>query len=333
MDSPTVNWEVIRQEALEPFTLAALPPTLQLPALPHAVMQFIEAAQNESASIKHLAEIVETDSGLTLMVLRHVNSSYVGLRSKAKTVQQALALLGLRQSKLFVISTGMQAAVQARRSKLINQTCFWNFSLQKALFAKEVARLLHADVDAAFAGSLLQDFLLPMLTTELYEQYAQFTEHRAEQQECLCEFEEATFGWTHALTGAGLAHRWKLPDDLVCCILFHHAGLRILSDALLARTSVAAVAISSLLPDQLRQHFTGLEQLMMLERKWPQFKLKELVERVDVEHAKLGMGVQNDFPLARRCRMAFGAGKNLACPGPNLDVATNELESLQLALV
>ena len=40
----------------------------------------------------------------------------------------------------------MQAAVRAKQSKLINQSVFWNASLQKALFAKEVAQL------AAVAG-------------------------------------------------------------------------------------------------------------------------------------------------------------------------------------
>lgn len=302
---PDTDWSALREESLSQCTLAALPPSIALPAFPHAVTQFIERSKDESASLKQLAAIVETDAGLTIELLKFVNSSFIGLREKARTVQQALSLLGLRQSKMLLITTGTQAAVRARKSKLINQACFWNACLQKAIFARLIAKLLKADADVAFAGALLQDYLLPVLTNDLYDQYAGFVENRAAEAESLCDFERPLFGWDHATAAALLAHRWKLPDDLVCCLLFHHRGLHALADKQLGRTAVAAVALSALLPDQLRQHYTGLEQLLLLQEKWPAFQLGELVEQVDREHADMGMGVNNDFPLSRRCKAAL----------------------------
>uniref|UniRef100_A0A7C2JWE5 HDOD domain-containing protein n=1 Tax=Schlesneria paludicola TaxID=360056 RepID=A0A7C2JWE5_9PLAN len=303
----TIDWGALRESALEGFSESALPPTLSLPALPLAVTRFVERSQDPSATIKELAAIVETDTGLTLELLKHVNSSFVGLRQKAKSVQQALSLLGLRQGKLFVMTTGTQAAIRARKSKLINQASFWNASLQKALFARKVAGLLKADADTAFAGALLQDFLLPVLTNDLCERYVPFTECRGDHAECLTEYEQEAFGWDHAIAGASLAHRWKLPDDLVCCILFHHRGLSLLVDPVLGRSPAAAVMLSALLPDQLRQQFTGLEQLSLLGTKWPAFQLMELVTQVDAEQAELGIGVANDFPLVRRCQQVLSA--------------------------
>ena len=298
----TIDWAEIREQTLKDFTLAALPPTLKLPSLPHAVTEFAQASNREGVSVKELAGIVETDAGLTVELLKHVNSAFVGMRHKATSVQPALSMLGLRPSRTLLMTTGMKAAVQARKSKLINQSCFWNASLQKALFAKEVARLLNADVNLAFLGSLLQDYLLPVVTNELFEPYLRFVETRSDQPIGMWEFEQQTFGWDHAYAGASLAHRWKLPDDLVCCILFHHMGLRILTDKVVGRSAVAAVAISAMLPDQLRQNYRGLEQLAQLAEKWPAFNLQELTERVDEQHGELAMGVRNDFPLSRRCR-------------------------------
>lgn len=305
---PEIDWSKLREEALANFNLSSMPPTLALPALPHAVARFIERSKTESASLKELAAIVETDSGMTLELLKHVNSAFVGLRQKAKTVQQALALLGIRQSKLFLVTVGAQAAVRARKSKLINQTCFWNTSLQKAIFAREVAKLLKTDVDLAFAGALLSDFLLPVLTNDLYDRYVEFVNDRAKQPESLCDFEQEHMGWDHATAGACLAYRWKLPDELICCILLHHRGLSLLANEKLGRSAAAAVAIAGLLPDQLRQQYTGLEQLALLQEKWPAFNLLELVESVDREHAEMGMGIGNDFPLSRRCRQILERG-------------------------
>ena len=300
-----INWAELREQFLGDFSEAVLPPTLKLPALPHAVTLFIQKSNDSDASVKELAKIIETDSGLTLELLRHVNSSFMGLRKKAGSVQHALSLLGVRQTKTFIVTTGMQAAVRSKKSKLINQSCFWNASLQKALFAREVARLLKADTETAFAGALLQDYLLPVVTNDLFDDYLLFVDERERQPVCLSQYEQQKFGWSHALAGAALAHRWHLPDELVCCILLHHHGLKLLADPILKRTSVTAVALSALLPDQLRQNFHGLELLVKLDEKWGAFDLAGLAAKVDGQHEESGLGVRNDFPLARRCRPAF----------------------------
>ena len=308
--SNSVDWSRIREDALKEFAAAKLPPSLKLPALPHAVTMFVQKADDPNVSQKELARIIETDSGLTLELLRYVNSSALALRQRASSVQQALTLLGQRPAKMFIITTGMQAAVRAKNSKLINQACFWNASLQKALFAREVAKLLRTDAELAFAGSLLQDYLLPVVSNELVDRYVGFVQDRDNLPECLCAWESETFGWDHALAGACLAHRWHLPDDLVCCILFHHQGLKILTDPKLSRSPAAAVAVSGLLPDQLRQHYRGLESLLKLQEKWSAFDLEAIAARVDELHAEMGMGVRNDFPLLRRCRPVIGTKQN-----------------------
>jgi len=301
-----IDWASIREEALKDFTMAALPPTLKMPALPHAVTMFSQKSNDPKVTVKELAKIIETDTGLTMELLRYVNSSFVGLRHKASGVQQALSLLGQRQGKTFVITTGMQAAVRAKQSKLINQACFWNASLQKALFAKEVAKLLKTDDDAAFAGALLQDYLLPVITNELVEPYLQFVQTRDQQPQLITDFEKESFGFDHALAGACLANRWHLPDDMVCCILFHHRGLEILTDPVVGRSPAAAVAISALLPDQIRQNYRGLEELIKLDEKWNAFDFQAIAATVDEKQEEVSLGVKNDFPLSRRCQPVLG---------------------------
>ena len=77
-----INWGELLDEALGDFTIAALPPTLSLPALPVAVTQFIQKSGDPKVEIKELAQIIETDSGLTIELLKHVNSAYIGARTR-----------------------------------------------------------------------------------------------------------------------------------------------------------------------------------------------------------------------------------------------------------
>lgn len=297
-----VDWASIREEALADLGASLMPPEVQFPALPHAVTLFVQKARDESVPLKKLAAILEADSGLTIQLLKYVNSSFLAVKKKVVSVLQALSLLGAQQSLRFVIATGIQAAVRAHDSKLINQNAFWSTNLQKAIFAREIALLLSTDPEAAFVGSLLQDFVLPVLTNDLSDDYREFAVSEEGTAHALCEFEQARFGWDHGLVGACLAHGWNLPDELVCCICYHHSGLQILTHPKLGRSSVAAVAISALLPDQFCRSNHGLELLLKLETKWPAFNLERLAEEVDRQYVHAGLGVHSEFPLLPRCK-------------------------------
>jgi len=295
-----VDWTRYREDRLDPLVLEQLPPTLELPALPHAVATFLQRVDLPDVRIPDLSAILETDAGLVVELLRYVNSSSIGLRSRASSVLQALTLLGLKRSKTFVLTTGMQAAVRSRKSRLIHQENFWNASLQKALFAQQVARRLGANPELSFAGSLLQDYLLPVLTNEYHEEYLGFLSDRSRYPGSLADFEQACFGWDHSTAGAALAHRWHFPEELVCCLLAHHDGLKPLADLELRQTPIAAVALSAMLPGQLQQKKNGLQILRQLEAKWAAFDLGALADEVDELHDSMGLGVRNNFPLRRR---------------------------------
>jgi HD-like signal output (HDOD) protein len=309
-----VDWAAIRDEALGGLTSSLLPPSVHFPALPHAVTLFVQRSRDESVPLQELAKILEADAGLTIQILKYVNSSFLAVKKKVVSALQALSLLGCQQSLRFVIATGMEAAIRAHDSKLINQNAFWSTNLQKAIFAREIALLLKTDPEVAFVGALLQDFALPVLTNDLFDDYREFTHTEDTPARALSEFEQTRFGWDHGLVGACLAYGWNLPDELVCCICYHHSGLQILTDPRLGRSPVAATALSALLPDQFCQHNRGLELLMKLESKWPAFNLQQLAESVDRQYLHMGLGIKNAFPLLPRCKSLTEPAASSAAP-------------------
>jgi HD-like signal output (HDOD) protein len=313
-----VDWSVIREEALAGLTVSLIPPKVRLPALPHAVTLFVQRSRDETVLLKDLAKILETDAGLTIQLLKYVNSSFLAVQKKVVSAFQALSILGCQHSLRFVIATGMEAAIRAHDSKLINPNAFWSTNLQKAIFSREIALLLKTDPEVAFVGSLLQDYVLPVLTNDLFDDYRQFVQSEDTNAQTLSEFERATFGWDHGLVGACLAYDWNLPDELVCCIRYHHSGLEILNDPRLGRSPVAATALSALLPDQFCQHHHGLELLVQLERTWPAFCLQRLAETVDRQYVQMGLGIHND-PLLPRCKSL--ANEHSACSVGTFDAA------------
>lgn len=298
-DSIVTNWSELRAAALPQTERTVVPPTIRLPVLPTALNRFLERSADPNVSFAELGTIVETDAGLTTDLLRHVNSSAMGLRRKTSAPHQAISILGLRDTRLFLSTTAVDRSMRTTQSKLINIRAFCATNLERAVFARQVARLLKVDAELAFAAGMLQDCLLPALSNELYEPYLEFLGRSPHSMRRLVEFELERYGWTHAEAAAAVMRNWGFPDDLVCCVALHHRGLSLLTDPDFGRTSAAAVAVAALMPCALRQVPDGMDELQRLEQAWPAFRLDGISRQVEAEYQQLAPGQSNPFSFRR----------------------------------
>ena len=133
-------WEEVRKTLLPDGTKSVLPPTIKLPILPKALMDFQQEAQNEEVEFGRLEQIVSSDSGLSSELLRLVNSGAIAARSEITSVRQALVMLGLRATLMHLMTGGMKQAMKSTSSKLINFQNFWNYNLERAICAKHIAK-------------------------------------------------------------------------------------------------------------------------------------------------------------------------------------------------
>jgi len=276
--------------------------------MPVAVTKFSQKVNELNASVCELGKIIEGDSGLTCELLWHVNSSALGLSQKASSATQAIGFLGIRESQLFLSTKAIQRAMRGRESKLINIRDFWNTNMERAILARVVAGLLGAETETTFTAGMLQDFLLPALTNDLFAKYLDFTKPEFDESVSLVQYEKKNLGWDHAEAAARVMFIWGFPDELICCALLHHHGLKLLADRQLGRTSAPAVAVSALMLDAMRQVPNGLAQLVHLSEKWPTFDLLKIAETVDQEFREISPGTSNPFAFQRRCeKMLAGA--------------------------
>ncbi|MEO1995167.1 MAG: HDOD domain-containing protein, partial [Planctomycetaceae bacterium] len=73
--SQNVDWEKLTEKALGDVVDGQLPPWVKLPALPSAATDCLQIAHAPEVAPSELAEPIQKDSGLTCLILRHVNSS------------------------------------------------------------------------------------------------------------------------------------------------------------------------------------------------------------------------------------------------------------------
>lgn len=296
-----IDWSGIRASVLGNECSTDGIPKVQLPVLPAAVTDFSQKADDPDCNIEELAAIVESDTGLSCQLLRNVNASTNGLKHRIASAHHAIASLGIRRTKLHLITAALQNALPVRKLKLINLPSFWNANLERALLARRLARLLKTDEELAFAAGLLQDFLIPVLTNELDNDYVHFMSQGDADRVSLVDFEVKTFGWDHAGAAANVMFDWGFPDDLICCVLFHHRGLSVLADENLGQSAAAAVALAGLMPDSFRQSPDGLRQLQKLAGIWSGFDLHAVASDVFNEYEPQALESANYIPFKVHC--------------------------------
>ncbi len=298
-DQGATNWSYIRESVLAENSNDRILPDIKLPSLPKALMEFREKAKCPDVETEELSQIISSDAGLSAELLRSVNCCANGLVNKVTSVKQALIYQGTRKTLLHLTTSSMKQMMKASASKLINLKRFWNANLERSLFAKEIAKLMKADADVAFTAGMLQDFLLPLITNQEFDTYLDYLENEDLGQD-LPTYEQEKFGWDHAQAAAQIMFAWNFPDELVCCVFLHHHAEKVISNESLSRTSAAAVAISSYLPDPLQQSQNGIQNLQALESTWPEFNLLDIATRVDADFREMSNGETNNFSLLRR---------------------------------
>ncbi len=288
----SLNWSQLRAGALQELASLEFPDDIDIPALPQAVTEFVDKSANPDAEVPELAAIVETCPGLTFEILRYVNSANFGLKNPIRSVAQAISHIGLSAAKTYLIAAGVKAATAAMESRLLNHRKFWNESLQRGLFARATATHLKLDAGLAFMGGLLQDFMLPAMTNQFDSDYILFMEYEAKAGREIIDWEQETFGWTHAGAAALVAQKWHFPDDLVCALFYHHSLKTTLGRPEMEFFKLFPVTMAALLPDQLMQCPSGIAELIRVDGKCAAIDLDELCRIVDREQMEQADGFE-----------------------------------------
>lgn len=268
------------------------------PVPPQAVIEFSRLARMPNVRVSELSRIVESEPGLTAELLKSVNSSFYGFRQKVDSVTQSIALLGIPGCTSIFLSKALDRAMGFFESPLISNADARRESLERARFAREVARRIGVDPILSYTSASLQDIMLPLLTQRYEQDYAAYLNH--EDWSGIEEFERDTFGWTHSEIAARTLLEWSFPTTLVIRVLLHHHSPEelFLADGRLHEVTPNATA--ALLSDMMRQSPCGISRLVDLQRFHPRMKLLDIAAVVDDQARTSDVPGATSLPLVNR---------------------------------
>jgi HD-like signal output (HDOD) protein len=193
-----------------------------LPTLPAVALKVIELCSDQNVRFSELAKTIQNDQGLTVKVLRTVNSSFYGLRQRCGSIDKALVMLGLSPVKALVLGFSLVSSIDSRKDDGFNYQDYWRRGLFTAVGGKCLVEAAGAKYgDEVFIAGLLQDIGVMALFRAMGRDYAAVLAQTQGDHRKLVKAELTAFEIQHPDIGAMLAQRWKLPDSLVIPVKYH----------------------------------------------------------------------------------------------------------------
>lgn len=193
---------------------------LGIPPCPAVLTRVLKEMRQDDPDFKKIGDLISGDVGLAAAMLKTVNSTFFGLRTKATSVQQALSLLGLRNVVQIVTGSLLRMAFPESADDL---DYYWEKSSGIAQVAARLAKpLAGLDRDEVYTFALFRDCGIPLMMRK-YPKYADFlADELATATRPFTQVEQALFKMDHARVGNQLATNWMLPEDTAIAILHHH---------------------------------------------------------------------------------------------------------------
>jgi len=195
-----------------------------VPTLPAVALHLLEITRDPNCPLEEIARVVKADQGIASKILRTINSSYYSLSTPCGTIERSLALLGLNTVKSLALGFSLvTAAGRVGAESGIDMESFWARAIYSAAAARQIAGLAgRCDPDEAFTAGLFQDIGMLAIAAGAREVYVDAPHGPGSDHERLPAHERKSLNLDHSQIGGDLARKWKLPDELTCCIRYHH---------------------------------------------------------------------------------------------------------------
>ncbi len=189
-----------------------------IPPLPTNAQKAFMVATNPNSDLKDLQEVIEADEAFSARIIKISNSVYFDRGSKARTVPEALVIIGLSEAKTFLSSSYMSEFFSNTHGL---RALLWHHNISVGIIAKWLNSILNvAEPDFIFLAGLMHDIGKLVLHIRLGSDYEKIIERASRSG--FVEAETSLFPFDHTDVGLLLAEEWNFTEDLKKAIKLHH---------------------------------------------------------------------------------------------------------------
>jgi HD-like signal output (HDOD) protein len=246
-----------------------------LPPVPKVIMRLQPMLVDYNTSLEELAAVIRLERALAARILQVSNSAYMGLGSRARSIEEAIKRLGFREvRRLVTIVIGMQLLERPLPAYGLDAKELWRQAVACALAAEQIAGYIDEDPAAAYALGLLHS--VGMVVVNAWSVMVSPKERLVTTgfPDDYTAAERALLGFTNADTGASLLRMWDFPPAVVEPVRAQYQPVLAASHPRLAnllmvarwlRTAVCTGKTPAVLPEARGMTALGIDELTLFE--------------------------------------------------------------------
>jgi len=209
--------------ANEPLARSIVDDMSALVSPPDVYLKISAMISENKASAQQLSDVIMRDPSLVARILKLVNSSYYGLRTKVDIVSRAVTVIGTHELSSLVYSMCAIQSFSKISSSVTNMNTFWRHGVWCGLAAKAIAKQANClNTERLFVAGLMHDIGTLTINARFPEiaEESTFKAHGDEGKQVDAEYE--ALGFDHAYLGALMLENWHMPEATVDAIRYHH---------------------------------------------------------------------------------------------------------------
>ena len=144
----------------------------ELPPLPAAVAEVLEALRQGVPSLERCVELIERDPALAARTLRLANSAFYGRQGRIGSISAACLMLGLRTVMGLLTAATLRQCLRPTDCPGFDADAHWRSAMSRALTATMLAPQFGLDPGEAFMAGLVNDMGVLMLAWAAPKQMA-----------------------------------------------------------------------------------------------------------------------------------------------------------------
>jgi len=214
-----------------PSLFAKVKQITNLPTLPVVLGQLRRAIEDPGTNAHQIAAILRDDPAMMSRILKVANSAYYCPQNlKIDNLEQAVTRLGLRAISNLAMSTAVFSTfpVQKHQAAFSRQQ-FWLHCIGTGIAATLLRPNLPADkgivlpsTDVLHLAGLLHDLGIIILEQFFHQEFMEAVTLARNEKLPLHLAERQLLGCDHGEVGLWLGEKWKLADNLLTAVRWHH---------------------------------------------------------------------------------------------------------------
>jgi putative nucleotidyltransferase with HDIG domain len=196
----------------------------QVPTLPDHIVALIDALDCEDTEISEIVNMIEADQVLNTDILKLANSAFYDSLQRFSDVRDVVSI-GKRTVRNLIAGTAALNFFAGSAQLSRDEMELWEHLIICAFLAKMLTK--EASVKrlqgASMIGGLTHDIGKIFIARYFPESFAPILQRVQAEGLTFYQAEKQILRCTHDQIGATLLKRWGFPDEIVSCVLHHHA--------------------------------------------------------------------------------------------------------------